>query len=52
MAHADIKALFLKLPDDGAEGDHLQIGCFFIAEIATKEKSKKEIHILKRGTEK
>lgn len=28
------------------------IGCFFIAEIATKEKSKKEIHILKRGTEK
>ena len=32
MAHADIEALFLKLPDDGAEGDHLQIGCFFIAE--------------------
>ena len=32
MAHADIKALFLKLPDDGAEGDHLQIGCFFVAE--------------------
>ena len=32
MAHADIEALFLKLPDDGAEGDHLQIGRFFVAE--------------------